>query len=148
MIIQAKTIEEARKAIDKASALKKQEKIIVEARDEDFNRKILENKKVNILLNPGIQGQDKLKQRDSGLNEVLCKIARDNNIKIAFDIENIKEKKGKERAILLSRLIQNIMLCKKAGIGIEFLGKYDKRDLFSLLLTLGASTIQAKQATQ
>ena len=146
MIIQAKTIEEARKAIEKAIALKKGERIIVEARDEDFNRKILENKKVNILLNPGIQGQDRLKQRNSGLNEVLCKIARDNRIKIAFNLEEIIKKQGKERAILLSRLIQNIMLCKKAGTGIEFLGEYDKRDLFSLLLTLGATTNQAKQA--
>lgn len=148
MLIKAKTIQEARKAIDKAIALKKRKKIIIEARDEDFNRKILENKKVNILLNPGIQGQDRLKQRDSGLNEVLCKIAQDNNIKIAFDIKNIMEKQGKERAISLSRLIQNIMLCKKAGTGIEFIGKYDRRDLFSLLLTLGASTSQAKKAIQ
>src|SRR3989344_1919723 len=144
-IIKEKTIQEARKAIDKAIAEKtKKQKIIVEARDEEFNRKILENKKVNILLNPGIQGQDRLKQRDSGLNEVLCKIASDNGIKIAFNLEEIIKKKGKERAILLSRLIQNIMLCKKAGTEIEFLGKYDKRNLFSLLLTLGASTSQAK----
>lgn len=148
MLIKAKTIQEARKAIDMAIALKKGEKIIVEARDEDFNRKILENKKVNILLNPGIQGQDRLKQRDSGLNEVLCKIASNNRIKIAFNLEEIMKKKGKERAILLSRLIQNIMLCKKAGTGIEFVGRYDKRDLFSLLLTLGATTQQAKQAIE
>lgn len=150
MLIKASTIQEARKRIDKAiTEKKKQERIIVEARGEDFNRKVLENKKVNVLLNPGLdfKGKDKLKQRDSGLNEVLCKIARDNKIKIAFDVEKIIKEKGKERAVLLSRLIQNIMLCKKAGTEVTFLGNYDKKNLFSLLLTLGASTKQAKEAT-
>ena len=48
-IIKSKTINEVRKTIDKS----KEKSIIVQARDENFNRKVLENKKVNILLNPG-----------------------------------------------------------------------------------------------
>ncbi len=145
-IIEEKTMENARKAIDKA--FNKKQKIIVRARDADFNRKILENKKVNLLLSPELEGKDSLKERGSGLNEVLCKIAMKNKVKIAFDIEELQKKTGKDRAILLSRLIQNIMLCKKAGTKIEFLGEYDKKNLFSLLLTLGASTSQAKEAVQ
>jgi hypothetical protein len=42
--------------------------------------------------------------------------------------------------------MQNIKLCKKAGIELKVFGKYDKKDAFSLLLTLGASTSQAKKA--
>ncbi len=146
MIIKAKNINEARKLIEELSKQKK--RIIVEAGDEDFNRKILENPKVNVLLSPELTGRDRLKQRGSGLNEVLCRIAAKNNIKIGIDLEDLREMKGKERAVLLSRIIQNINLCKKTKTEIEFFGEYNKKDLFSFLLTLGASTNQAKKITE
>ena len=145
MIIKTMTIQEARKAIDKADEKKKKGcRVIVQAQDEEFNRKILENKKVDVLLSPELTGKDKLKERGSGLNEVLCKIAVQNKIKIGINIEDLKKVEGKERAILLSRIIQNLKLCKRTKTKIEFFGDYDKKDLFSLLLTLGASTSQAK----
>ena len=142
MIISAKNLQETRKLIDKAA--KNKEEIIVLAQNSEFNRKILENKKVNILLNPGFNGEDRLKQRDSGLNEVLCKIAKENKIKIGINIEDLTKNKEKEQALILSRIIQNIRLCKRTGTEIRFLGKYDKKNLFSLLIILGAPTSQAK----
>ncbi len=42
--------------------------------------------------------------------------------------------------------MQNIMLCKKAKAEIVLLGKYDKKNAFSFLISLGASTSQAKKA--
>ena len=120
MIIQEKNINEARKLIDKAAKQKK--KVVVLAQSDDFNRKILENNKVDVLLSPELQGKDKLKQRDSGLNEVLCKIAAKNKIKIGVNIADLKKVKGRPRALLLSRLIQNIELCKKSNAEIEFFG--------------------------
>ena len=44
--------------------------------------------------------------------------------------------------------MQNIMLCKKTGAELKILNckEKDKREAFSLLLTLGASTSQAKNA--
>ena len=145
MIISSTTIQEARKLIDKTANSKK--RVIVKAQDSEFNRKILENKKVNVLLSPESfeHARDKFKQRDSGLNEVLCKIAHDNNIKIGINLEDLKKATGKTRAILLSRIMQNIMLCKKAKAKIEFFGAADKKNLVSLLLSLGASTSQAKK---
>ncbi len=149
MIINSKDINEVRKLIQKAKKENPEESIIVRAQDEEFNRKILEMKEVNILLSPEMhERKDFLKQRDSGLNEVLCNIAAKNKIRIGIALEEIIKKQGKEKAIILARIIQNIKLCKKAGCDIVLLGKYDKRAAFSFLLTLGASTEQAKKAVE
>lgn len=144
-MINTSSLNEARKQIQKLKKGKKQ--VIVKAQDEEFNRKILENPDVDILLSPEIhKRKDSLKQRDSGLNEILCKIAKRNNIKIGINPAELKKKKDKELASLLARIMQNIMLCKKAGTEIVIVGRYDKKNAFSFLLTIGCSTSQAKRA--
>jgi len=146
-IINTLSLDKTRKEIQELKKQKKQ--VIVLAQDDEFNRKILEIKDVDILLSPELHDRkDKLKQRDSGLNEVLCKIASKNNIKIGLEINKIRKTKDKNRAIILARIMQNIKLCKKAGTELVLLGKYNKKDAFSLLLTLGCSTSQAKKAIE
>lgn len=148
-IINTPNLADARKEIEKAK--KEGKEVIVQAQDSEFNRKILENKNVDILLSPESHNRkDSLKERDSGLNEILCRIAAKNRIKIGLNLEEIKKRKGKEKAILLARIKQNIMLCKKTGAEIKILNckEKDKREAFSLLLTLGASTSQAKKAIE
>jgi len=127
--------------------------IIVMGQDDDYNRKILENRKVNVLmLNENITRKDFMKQRNSGLNEVLCKIAAQNDIKIAVDIRKIIGKENDiEKARSLARLAQNIMLCKRIRCQLITYGTHgnaDKRNIQSLFLTLGASTSQAKEASE
>ena len=97
--ISGKNTEEARKLIEKKS--KNKEKVIVQGKDIEFNRKILENKKVNMLILNHKIGKDKLKERDSGLNQVLCKIARNNNITLAIDFSEIRTDSKKEKAKIL-----------------------------------------------
>jgi len=145
MIINTSNINEARKQIQ---SLKKQKKqIIVMAKEPEFNRKILENKDVDILMSPELHSRnDRLKERDSGLNEVLCKIAKKNEVAIGVEIEKIKKLGGEEKARAIARLIQNIKLCKRVGTKIKLFGKFDKRDAMSFLLSLGCSTSQAKEA--
>lgn len=146
-IINTLNLNQARKQIQE---FKKQKKpIIIKAQNDEFNRKILENKDVDIVV--GLEShnrKDRLKQRDSGLNEILCKIAKKNNIKIGMDLEKIKNIKGREKAVLLARIIQNIKLCKKTGAEIVLIGKYEKKNAFSFLVTLGASTEMAKKAVE
>ncbi len=143
MIINTSNISEARKQIEKLNKTGK--KVIVKAGDDDFNRKILENPKVDVLLSVELTGKDKLKQRGGGLNEILCRLASKNKISIGIDLNEILKKDKKEKAIILSRLIQNIKLCKKTKTKICFFGNYDKRNISSLLLSLGASTKQIKE---
>ena len=123
------------------------EPIIVKAEDEEFNRKVLEIKGVNILLSPELhRAKDKLKQRDSGLNEFLAKLAAKNNISIAIDIESLSSLLPYQKAKTLARIKQNIMLCKKAKCKIILFpeNKYSKLDAIAFLTTLGASTEQEK----
>ncbi len=143
-MINTSEINEARKQIDKLN--KESKKVIVVAKDDEFNRKILENKKVNGILGLEFFRKDKLKQRDSGLNEHLCKLARENNIEILIDLDKIRSLSEKEKAETLSRIVQNIDLCKRTRTKVSFLNKYKKQDVFSFFLTFNGSTEQAKRA--
>lgn len=148
-IINTSNLNEARKQIQnlKKEKDKKAQEIVVKAQDNKFNRKILENKDVDMVVGLELHDRkDKLKQRDSGLNEVLCKLATKNNIKIGIDLEKLKNQDKKNKAIILSRIAQNIDLCKRTNTELKLIGKYDEKQAFSFLLSLGASTSQAKKA--
>lgn len=149
MILQTSNTNEIRKEIQRIKKQNPNEIIIVKAEDEEFNRKVLEIKGVNILLSPELhQGRDKLKQRDSGLNEFLCRLAAKNNIKIAIDIGKIQNLEKKDKVIVLARIIQNIRLCKrtKTQIIIWPENKYKKQDAMAFITTLKGSTEQGKGA--
>jgi len=146
-IITNSKITEALKEIDKLK--QKGEKIIVLSQDDEFNRKILESKKIDIfLINEDLENKDYSKQRNSGLNEVLAELASKNSIKIGVDLEKIIKKDKKEQAKSLARLTQNILLCKKAKTDLIIFQKNklkNKRAIQSLLLTLGLDTEKAIQ---
>jgi len=149
MIINTPNINEVRKQIQKIRKENEKEEIIIIAQDTVFNRKILEMKEVDIIL--GLERhsrKDKLKQRDSGLNEVLCKLAKENNIKIGIDIDALKKLNKKDKAKIISRIIQNISLCNKIGSQIIIFpkGKYNKLDVQAFLISLGSSTQMARSA--
>ena len=83
MILQTPNLNEIRKQIQKVKKENPKEQIIVRAGDDEFNRKVLETKEVDILLAPESHNRkDFMKQRDSGLNEFLAKLAKKNNITI------------------------------------------------------------------
>lgn len=146
-MIDTNNLEEARKLIDKLH--KQKEKVIARGKSIDFNRKILENKKVNILILSHEEKKDMLKQRDSGLNHILCKIARDNNIILAIDMNELKIENKKEKAKILARIMQNIKLIKKVKNKLIIINKpEDKYNLRSFLLVLGADTSMAKKAAE
>jgi len=140
-------IKETRKKIDEQA--RKGKKVVVKGRDISFNRLILENKKVRMLILSHINKKDKLKQRDSGLNEVLCKIAKQNNITLAIDLDELKKEKDKKtKAEILSRILQNIKLIKKYKNDFKILNYKNKNQAFSFLLTLGLPTNFSKKAVE
>jgi len=96
-------------------------KICVFGGDEKVNRIALESKKVSILLNPELNvKEDHLHYRRSGLNQVLCKLARENNIAIGFDFSLLLRTQGEERGKLLGRMFFNYKLCKKYKVNMVF----------------------------
>ena len=152
MIIDTDNLNDARKKIEIKA--KEGSKVIVKGRDDSFNRKILENKKVNILLSPenGYK-KDKLKQRDSGLNHILCRIAQQNSISIGIDFQEILNKRDegkKQLAEHLARIMQNIKLCRKSKVKMILMNTAGTDDygLRALLSTLGMPTDMAKMAVE
>lgn len=144
-MISTEKIEEARKLIQKANK-ENRKPIVVQARDDDFNRKILESSKFDILLSveAGYR-KDKSKQLDSGLNHVVAKIASDRGIAIGIDLNELRNLEKKEKSKRIARISQNIKLCRKANTKLAIIGCKDKKNCFALLLSLGASTQQASK---
>ncbi len=139
MIINTTNLNEARKQILKS----KEQTIIVWAQNPEFNRKIIEYGKFYILLFPEQRKKhNKLKFLDSGFNHIIAKLAAKNKITIAYDISIIKNLEKKEKALELSRLKQNIKICRKAKTVIKLLNVKDEKDAQALLISLGASTQQ------
>jgi len=145
MIIDEQNWEKARKEIGRAFNEKK--KVIVKGREIEFNRLVLENKKVNALIIQHAGQKDRLKERASGLNQVLCKIAHDTGKIILIDFKEILDAGGIEKAKILARLMQNIMLLQKYKVNSGIINKSgrENHDLFSFLLTLGSNTNFAKE---
>ena len=65
-------------------------------------------------------GKDFMNQRASGLNHVLCKLAKQAGVKIAFSFSDVLKSSGVKRAKLLGRMKQNLKLCKKYGVDVIF----------------------------
>lgn len=142
--IKENNFEKARKAIREQKKLKNQ--IIFASSNDDLSRKILEKEPVNILVILQAHRKDKQKQRDSGFNQVLAKIAKKNKVQIGICLDEIIASKDKKRADILARIIQNIKLCSKNKINMKFCGENirDIYDLKSLGLVLGMPTWMTK----
>ena len=122
----------------------KDKEIIFTSEDDDLNRKVLEKLEIQILLINLKNKKDYQKQRNSGLNQVLAKITKKNNIKIGINFDELVLSKNKEK--IISRIIQNIKLCDKYKIQMKFISKNKQNsyNLKSLGLVLGMPTWMTK----
>jgi ribonuclease P/MRP protein subunit RPP1 len=141
ILIQEKTFEKARNEIRKNN----DKTIIFSSDDDDLNRKILEKEKINILLLNQSEKKDFMKQRNSGLNQVLAKIAKKKNIIVGINFDEILSSSGKRKAEIFARIKQNIKLCNKNKLKMKFIflnkkNNRDIHDLKSLGLVLGMPT--------
>jgi ribonuclease P/MRP protein subunit RPP1 len=146
IIINGKNFDVDRTAIRKAHKESQNKEIVYSSADDELNRKILEKEKVDILLLSQKGRKDKLKQRDSGFNHVLAKIAKANNVKIGIDFDEIvNEVNLIDKARILSRIKQNIKLCNKNKLKMIFIVQKEQNerniyDLKSLGIVLGMPT--------
>ena len=142
-MITTKNIDEARKEIQKL--VRENKKVVIETGDDNFNRKIFEMNDVDMVVGLELKEIDKLKQRDSGMNEVIAKLAKENNIMIGIDIDRIKKFDLVEKGKVLARIKQNINLCKRTGARIILLNA-DSKEATSFIISLGGSTQQGLRA--
>ena len=141
MIIQETTFEKAKSKINKSS----EKYLIFTSNDDDLNRKVLEKLSINTLLLNQKDRKDFQKQRNSGLNHILAKIAKKNKIEIGINLDEIIEAKNKSE--ILARVKQNIKICNKNKIQMKFTSERYKRnpkDLQALGLVLGMPTWMTK----
>jgi RNase P/RNase MRP subunit p30 len=120
----------------------KGKKILFTGSDDELNRKILEKENIDVLLLKMKGRKDKMKQRDSGFNQVLAKIVKKKNIAIGIDLDEILSSTGKEKVEVLARVRQNVEICKKDKVKMVFISQKDK-DIYglkSLGLVLGMPT--------
>ncbi len=159
ILITENNFDKARQEIKKNSS----EEIIFSSNDDELNRKILEKENISMLLINQTERKDKLKQRNSGFNHVLAKIAKKNNIKIGINLDEIikphprvyPEKslpdiftKGKQKSEILARTKQNIKICNKNKLKMKFISFEQKRNIYDLKalgLILGMPTWMIKE---
>ncbi len=142
-IIHETDFQRARKKI--REAVNSGKSVIFTSNSDDLNRKILEKEQINVLLLNLARRKDKQKQRDSGFNQVLAKIARKKNVSVGINMDEILNSKSKEKAEILSRVRQNIKLCNKNKLKMSFFPELkDKYDIKALGLVLGMPTWMTK----
>lgn len=147
--IEFTTKNDVRKKINKTKDLK----IVIGSKN---NRTLVEMKNIDILLSPekGVK-KDHLHYRNSGLNQVICKLAKKRDIAIGFNFNDILITKGRERAQIIGRMMQNIRLCRKYKLRMV-LGSFAKNkwqmrarnDLMSLGIVMGMHPKEAKNSLE
>lgn len=149
IIISDRTFENARKEI-----AKNKDKIIVfSSNDDELNRKILEKEKIDVLLLSQSTRKDRIKQRNSGFNQVLAKLAKEKNIAIGINLDEIINSEKKQKQEILARIKQNVKLCSKNKLKMKFItlkdeNKRDTYDLKALGLILGMPTWMTSNFTR
>lgn len=79
------------------------------------NRNALEQGRVDIIFGfeePG--GKDFAFSRNSGLNHILCAIAKEKGVMAGFSFSSVLNAKNKP--VIIGRMKQNIMLCRKYNV--------------------------------
>lgn len=129
----------------------KEKIVVVQGGSDTVNRLAVSSSSTDILLDPHLGNRrDTVTQRDSGLNHVLCKLARENNVAIGFSFSSVLH--TTDRVTLIGRTIQNIRLCRKYKVQIV-IGTFAKgpwelrniRDVQSFFMLLGMSGTDVKK---
>ena len=129
--------------LSKLNKLKKDSFNVVYGKDYDVNKRILENRNVKILLDPEPLEEDFMKYKNSGLNQVLVKLAKRNNTGIGFSLQRLKKLGKLNKSKLLGKIIQNIVLCNKYKVPYYIVYDEDnKNDVEALGISLGCRDIK------
>ena len=93
-------------------AIQKSKFLVVKSSDKD--RFFIESNKIKLIYGfEELQKKDYLHQRASGLNHILCEIARKNDVAVGFSYSSLFNKNSQLTSLLMGRMTQNIALCKK-----------------------------------
>lgn len=123
----------------------KNKNIIYFSNDDDLNRKAIEKLNINGLMIPLENRIDFNKQRNSGFNEIFARIMKRKNMDLYIDFDELYNSNEKHK--ILSRIIQNLEICKKNKVQIKFYIQNIKKsdqEIRSLFSSIGAPTWMLK----
>ncbi len=149
-IISEKSFEKARANIVGQKKNNPESEIVFSSYDDDLNRKVLEKLEIDIFVPLLGARKDWQKQRNSGLDNVMAKIAKSDGIVIGINFDEILECKNlKDKAEILARVKQNIDLCRRNKLKMKFVffsegSSRNVYDLKALGLVLGMPTWMVK----
>lgn len=76
------------------------------------DREVIEGLKPDLIFSfENTARKDFIHQRASGINHILCKLAKEKEVMIGFSLSDILN--AEDNKLILGRIIQNIQLCKK-----------------------------------
>jgi ribonuclease P/MRP protein subunit RPP1 len=111
-----------------------------------MNRAAVETPEVDILTHPSFQ------RTDSGMNHVLMRLAKENNVATEVNFREILVNEGRSRSQCISRIIANVSLAKKLHAPIIVcsgsLSHWELRDpleMVSFLTQLGLQQNEARE---
>ena len=85
--------------------------VMVKAGDEKFNRFVLERTRADMIYGLELgKKRDAMHYRRSGLDQVLCKLAKTKKKIVVFSLKGISD------PVVLGRVMQNVKLCRKYGV--------------------------------
>lgn len=124
------------------------------AKSSDKDRVFIEGKKIRLIYGfEEANRKDYLHQRASGLNHILCELAKKNNVAVGFSYGLLLNKNENNKSIMIGRIIQNINLCQKykvkTVIGSFSESPFDLRsghDITSLFAMLGMDMRKIKES--
>jgi len=94
--------------------------VLAESNDPGETRKLLEQKKADIIYGMEFHSRkDYMHQLDSGLNHVLAKIAKENNVSFGFSLFRYNSLGRPQKVKVLARLLQNIRLYNKYKLRLK-----------------------------
>ena len=135
---------------DIIKARKKYNFVVVSGKNLKENRIIVEACPDVVLIHYNSK-RDFMKERNSSLNHVICKIASKNGVAVGIDFSEILNSKNRDAVI--GRLMQNIKLCRKYKTRILFFSfasdVFELRaaqDIMAFLQSIGMTPLESKNA--
>src|SRR3989344_2202774 len=117
----------------------KMSKFVV-AKSSSYDRMLIESKKISMIY--GFEEnlrKDNMHQQASGLNHIMCSLAKNNDVSIGFSYISLLE----NNPVITGRMMQNLKLCKKyknavligsfATHPFQLRSRYDVASLFRLI---------------
>ena len=136
------------------NALKYADIILVDGGDTEINRMASECWEVDILSHPERNREkDFMRQRNSGINDVIAKLMAEKCIAIEFNFNEILNSRGMFRSRVIGRMRQNVRLARKYNAPMilttgatDRYGMRSPRDLVAIGKTLGMTDKEAKSS--